>query len=578
MNSLGIALIALLTQAPPAEQPRGSVEGIVAKLGTGEPAGGANIRLDPEKSPEGREFETYNTTTGADGKFIFASVAAGAYRLIATRSGYVPVEFGQRSPTSEGIPFNLNPGQKLTGIQLSLAPTGSISGHIYDRDGEPLGKAQVQALRMVYRDGRKTLAIVQSTQTDDRGEYRLFWLAPGRYYINAKPDMPEMAVDPASRSGATVAAAFITEPVRFGGYERASQPVVRKRTLSNGEVAEESYVPVYYPGVLEMEGASAIAVAAGATVTGVDLSIGSGLVRTRHIRGRVMDAATGQLVPNARIMAIPRNAGPLVSIPVDQTDFSGSFDLAGAASGSYFVVATNNRISGMTAVEVRNTDIQNIAILGVVGFKVPGRFVIDGRSSTSEMRVSDFRVARLVRDPDFLGMPSGGPTFNPPVLPDGSFTLEGVAAGDFRVAVRGLPPDGYVKSMRMGNSDVLESGLHIEGAPQSPLEIVIGLNAGRIEGTVVNTRQEPLPNRTVVLVPDLRHRQQSDLYKYVSSDASGRFQFEGIPPGDYALFAWENVESGAWQDAEFMSGFESRGKQVHISEGSRENIQLTVIP
>src|SRR5439155_8225566 len=125
---------------------------------------------------------------------------------------------GQRSPTRAGIPFDLAPGQKLAGIQLSIAPTGSISGHIYDRDGEPLGKAQVQALRIVYRDGRKALAIVQSAQTDDRGEYRLFWLAPGRYYVNAKPDMPELAVDPASRSGATVAAAFVTEPVRFGGY------------------------------------------------------------------------------------------------------------------------------------------------------------------------------------------------------------------------------------------------------------------------------------------------------------------------------------------------------------------------
>src|SRR5207247_3574231 len=140
----------------------------------------------------------------------------------------------------------------------------------------------------------------------------------------------------------------------------------------------------------------------------------------------------------------------------------------------------------------------------LTGFKVPRRFTIDGPSTSSETRVSDFRVARLVRDPDLLGMPSGGPTFNPPVLPDGSFTLEGVAAGDFRVMVRGLPPDGYVKSMRMGDTDVLESGLHIERIPENPLEIVIGLNAGRIDGTVVNTRQEPLPNRTVVLVPDLR--------------------------------------------------------------------------
>src|SRR5439155_16758313 len=127
-----------------------------------------------------QEVREYTATTGENGKFVFGNVAPATYRLIATRSNFVPGEYGQRSPTTQGIPLELTPDQKMTGIQLAMSPTGSISGRIYDRDGEPVGKAQVQALRSMYKDSSLVLTIVQTVETNDRGKYRLFWLAPCR--------------------------------------------------------------------------------------------------------------------------------------------------------------------------------------------------------------------------------------------------------------------------------------------------------------------------------------------------------------------------------------------------------------
>src|SRR5213078_4613799 len=112
-------------------------------------------------------------SSDGNGRFILENVTPGKYRLIATYDGgYVPAEYGQRSPTGEGIPFEIAAGQKMTGIQLAMPPTGAISGRVYDRDGEPLGKAQVLALRHVYKNGRRGMTIVQSVESDDRGEYR----------------------------------------------------------------------------------------------------------------------------------------------------------------------------------------------------------------------------------------------------------------------------------------------------------------------------------------------------------------------------------------------------------------------
>ena len=217
--------------------------------------------------------------TAQDGRFSFENVKPGEYRLVALRSGgYVPGEFGQRSATGLGISFELSAGQQMRGVQLVLTPTGSISGRVYDRDG-PVGKLQVQALRPIYRDGQRTLTIVQSVQTDDRGEYRLFWLPPGRYYVTAKPFNDGGAGRPAGPTRPSSSGVHISEPMRVGTFEQASSPVVTSRTLPSGEVIEETQVSVYYPGTTDVSAAARIDLRPGASADGLDIAVTTGAVR-----------------------------------------------------------------------------------------------------------------------------------------------------------------------------------------------------------------------------------------------------------------------------------------------------------
>jgi hypothetical protein len=44
------------------------------------------------------------------------------------------------------------------------------------------------------------------------------------------------------------------------------------------------------------------------------------------------------------------------------------------------------------------------------------------------------------------------------------------------------------------------------------------------------------------------------------------------------LFAWESVETGAWQDPEFIRASENGGRPIQISEGNNEDVRLVVIP
>jgi hypothetical protein len=312
----------------------------------------------------------------------------------------------------------------------------------------------------------------------------------------------------------------------------------------------------------------------------VDIATGAGLITPRHIRGRVFDQA-GQPVVYAQITAIPRTMDPYFAAPHAQSNADGTFDLSGVAPGSYQIFANiageSRTLNGIAAVEVGDRDIQNVPITMTSGFTLSGRFVMEPSARSANNSPASFpSLDRLSREPEVLGMSRGFPSFNLAGA-DGSFRINGIAPGDFRVTFR-LPPDGYVKSMRMGSADVLNDGLHISGPPDTVLEVVIAGNAGRIEGVAVNTRNEPLFNRTVVLVPDIRLRQRSDLYKVVATDSAGRFRMQGVTPGDYKLFAWENVESGAWQAPEFIQAYENAGRPIRINEGSNENLQLLVIP
>jgi hypothetical protein len=115
-------------------------------------------------------------------------------------------------------------------------------------------------------------------------------------------------------------------------------------------------------------------------------------------------------------------------------------------------------------------------------------------------------------------------------------------------------------------TDVLNDGLHILGAPDAPLKVVIG-QCRRIEGSVVNTRNEPSPTgplswcRTSGFVREPISTESFPLIARAASDA-------GASPGDYKLFAW-NVETGAWQDSDLFR-FTKVGRPLRISEGSSE--------
>jgi beta-lactamase regulating signal transducer with metallopeptidase domain/protocatechuate 3,4-dioxygenase beta subunit len=567
--SAPLSLISPAVTPSPAES--AFVSGVAVRMDTGEPLAEVHVALS-QVDPRG---EPRVVMTGRDGKFAFTDVMPGEYRLVAAReSGYLPAEFGQRSPSRVGLAIKLEAGQKLTDVLLSLAQPGSISGRVLDSDGEPIGRAQVQALRTVYIDGQRSESIVASVATDDRGDFRLYWLPPGQYHVSATPQ-------DARKGWVPVIARSLESSSSF--YTLLTPPSITRRVLDSGEVQEEIQVPTYFPETAALETAAPVDVQAGANITGVNIRAVPP-VQARHIRGILIDAVTAQPLAGGSVRAVPLLGG-LTMGTSGLSDRNGRFEIPALIPGSYLLTANSeaNVKSGTVQATIASNDLENVSIELSAGVDIPVRVQIEGRPAGSGITMR----FRQVPGQSFLGglmpMRPGTPQWN--LLTTSKFTMEGVRQGDYRLsfvtmgdprANAALPV--YVKSLRLGNDDVLNDLMHVtKGSDHQQLDIVLSANVATLDGRVLNSKQEPVANVNVALVPDAPYRTRSDLYKTVPTDTSGRFHMTGIAPGNYRVFAWDDVDGFAWRDPEWLRPFEGRGKPLHFEEAGRENIQLSVI-
>ena len=106
--------------------------------------------------------------------------------------------------------------------------------------------------------------------------------------------------------------------------------------------------------------------------------------------------------------------------------------------------------------------------------------------------------------------------------------------------------------------------------------------AAQIDGVVLNADSLPTAGSTVVLIPDPPHRDVKYRYKAATTDQNGKFTIKGIAPGDYKLFSWDlnegSEDSGSdWYDPEWLKPYETKGESIHLEEGDRKSMNLTVI-
>lgn len=530
----------------------GVLQGRVLDARTGEPVSRAQITLTDATSTASRPPVIGEATSDSRGRFTVGGLGEGAYRVAVLSNGFARKE--SRVVISDG--------QVIDDLVVAVAPAGAISGRVYSTTGRPLPGARVSLQQRSYAsNGTLRMSTVASVTTNDLGEYRMYWISPGRYYVMAEGN------------GSSI---FAPDP---------RSDFLRAVRQGSNDVLEPA-APRYYPGVPDLTAASVIELGEGADLRGVDFALPP--QQLHSIRGRLIDPATGESPDQATITLSQSNplggnsGGSSVSW-YDRT--TGTFEIPDLEPGTYGLSVTigqpgfasflGNVSVGPRAAAIVTVDESDLSDIRMEIRDVPA---ISGQVRIEGPVPEDFSPDRLrVR---LMPIDSGAAyaTLGALVVSVGAeatFSLPTSRFGEFRVTMSGLPEGFYLKAATLDGQDVL-NGSSPFSLPGN-LDVLLSASAGRVEGQVLDSEGRPAAAVDVVLIPDVQ-RYRTELYRRVMTDRDGRFVFRDVVPGNYQAFAWESVEGNAYFDDQALNRFEGLGSPVGFSESSQLTIEVSLIP
>jgi hypothetical protein len=522
----------------------GAIQGTVLAADGGSPLAKATVSLRKSGSRGGNSQRT--ARTGARGEYDFSDLAAGKYVLSVMRNGYLPQNYGQKRIQAfrgrpGGTPLTLGEGQVLDGIDFKLTRGGVVEGRVADQDYEPLSRVAVTLSGYQTFQGERALVPVGRAQTDDRGQFRLFDIPPGSYFLSATP----------------------------GGF-----PFFGRRGRRR-----QSFPPTYYPGVPSLEQATKVEVSAGGEVGGFHLTLIES--HTYSVSGRVL-AADGSPAQSVRIITVNQSGPGQVSLRGGTTtDLQGVFKVAGLLPGKHRLIARRGRREepqiASASVEVIDRDIQGLTLGLGSGASITGRIV-----SESQESVLDWRRVEVVTRPAAggrRGMMFGGGEAR--VEEDFSFRISNLPGGLYRFSVSLPPGNHYVESIRTEGQDIIDRLVEMSDHDHlSGVEVRVSPEGSRISGMVESEEDgKPVDGATVlVFAVNPQHRGSfSRFTRTTQTDQAGRFFLQGLAPAEYLVCALVEHEPGRESELEYLNGLEGDSTTIDLSAGEMSRKTLVAL-
>jgi hypothetical protein len=131
-----------------------------------------------------------------------------------------------------------------------------------------------------------------------------------------------------------------------------------------------------------------------------------------------------------------------------------------------------------------------------------------------------------------------------------------------------------VKAVNLGGKDIADSVFTVGGARYS-MDIVVSAKGSTLEGVVVDGKDKPASDVTVICIPDAKRRERHDFYQQDTTDHRGEFSLRGLNPGEYRVFALDtDIDEEEMTDPEFVRAHEALGQTVKLEEGERKSLVL----
>ena len=544
---------AVATRIPPAPTGTALVEGQVVADATGAPVGLAAVILIGTRTAVLKV-----TSADRDGRFSFTNLPADRYTVGASKAPYLGAVAGARRPARPGSPVVVGDGATVQ-VTVRMPMGASLSGTVYDQNGQPLQGAMVGAMRRVMRNGERVLAGATPVQpTDERGQYRIHGLPPGEYLVSAlgahQPIRVQQLTD--ADVDAALAGAILPPPPSVGPSARPA--------------------PVYYPGTVFATQAAGVLVGAGDDRSGLDVQMQtvepatvSGIVTMRD--GSPLPQNTRVLITTAPGTSALEIGGSVLVGP------DGRFSMANQTPGHYVFVARAQNAYGVATVDLQGAD-TTAAIVMQPPVTLTGRVTATLGTTPPSLAGLRFRFTPLSNVLSGAAAPALSPT---------------TAAGEFRITnvvstryvVAGAPFFGASDaSVTWGLDTVLVDGVDVTDRAIDirmdalPKEIVLTLTDAwqDISGRVTNSQGAGVSDYTMMAFPvdEAYWLYESRRIVMAQPDADGQYRLGGpgpalLPAGDYYLAAVTDVSKDEQYDPAFLRSLVPAALRLTLGRAAR---------
>jgi hypothetical protein len=459
-----------------------------------------------------RPESTEPVVTDDDGRYRFSNLPAGSYIVSPITPAFVVP-----SDTMYGRPgkvVTLGEDEAVTDVDLSLTRGGVITGRVTDPNGRPLVKERVRlsqidaAGRAMFVNPGMQFNLIDLLETDDRGVYRIYGLATGRYTVSA----------------------------------------AGPRGVSAGS-ARARYAEVFYPGVSDEKQAGIITVTPGGEASGIDIVVGAA-TRTFSAYGRLVDADSNRPQANlaygfGQLDAEGRQVGRNSS-SAWRSGPQGEFRIDNLSPGHYAAFAQVEGgglyYSDLAKFEIVDGDARGIEVRVRKAGSISGTVSIEG--------VTDPAVAALLVkgvELTVIATPQTWYGFGSPakIAADGSFSIGGLPPGKFLIAFRQSPVTQGLAIVRLEQGDaVLGETVSLSAAEHlTGIRVILARGTGTIRGQIkFDGADPPEAVRTIVLYRRIdgaptEASATSPRSQSSQVDSRGRFLLTSLLPGEYEIVA-----------------------------------------
>ncbi len=422
--------------------------------------------------------------TDIDGRYHIQALPTGRYAVHAEKATYIIAVY-RTEPTNQTQYVDVVAGRTADRIDMTLARGGVVTGRVLDAHGVPLADVAVSLMRHALVHGERQLVSIISRPSNDIGEFRLYGVPSGQYYLAAALGSTTSGRDP---TATTI------------GVNTANRP---------------EYAPTYYPGTSMAADAQPLMVEANKTLGGITIALTP--VRSVRVSGTVADAS-GR--PPAHSMVSLRSKA-VVDAATSGAD--GHFSFGNVPPGEYtlYAIVNGRTRSAVMTVTVGGTDVTGIQLTAVEPSIVGGRIVID-RAATGTITPADVWV--------------GGTGGHVKVHDD--FTFEQLPVHPGRAVVFPALSEGWIlKAIFVDGVDVTNVGFFVAaGQTLRGVDLAITNQLGEISGLLADAVGSRRYDSSIIVFPQDRRKWTSQFVSRLQPDQNNRFSVK-IPAGEYYAIA-----------------------------------------